>query len=299
MTVAVFGGTGFIGKHLTETLQASGADYLSFSRNAVVNDPRHVSIDFEDPETYRDRVKSARSIVLLVSQTTPGTIGNDIVNEMDRNVLPHMALLKAIAKSSVEHVIYVSSGGQVYGAPAIELIDETCPSRPVSAYGAGKSMIETLLGSGLAAQGKALTILRPSNPTGEGQFASNVGLVAKAVLALRSGLPLEIWGDGSVVRDYFDVKALADAILLPLTFPVRHPLQIFNVGSVIGLSVNEVIRLVEEVGARRIDVVYKDGRPVDVPRNVLATNHIQERLGWTRGRDLPTIVESMIAGARF
>ncbi len=294
MTVGIFGGTGFIGRHLAAHLAARGVDDVRVfgGPKTRANRPGVIAIDIEKPSTYREELASLRVLVLLVSQSTPTRLESTPVMEIEENLLPHARLLELIERSDVRHVVYLSSGGTVYGLQGPEPIDEDHPTVPRSYYGLGKLLIEKTLAAGLARMGRSLTILRPSNPVGAFQELGPVGFVSRAVAAAIGGAPLEIWGDGSVVRDYFAVADLCEAIALSI-FAEAAQGQVFNVSSGVGRSVSQVIAEVSAILSRPIATRFGGARPSDVPVNVLSPLRIRHLLGWQATTSFEEIVRGL------
>ena len=149
-----------------------------------------------------------------------------------------------------------------------------------------------MIKSRLSASAIEWCILRAANPVGRHQASSGVGVIAKAIENVRAGKDLEIWGDGSAVRDYFDVRDLAVAIELAALSPAAAN-RTFNVGSGTGHSVLEAIAVVESVMGKRANLLYRPARRSDVPINVLSARAIREALGWVPHHSLADAVRFM------
>ena len=244
-----------------------------------MKDWKTILMDFENPASYVAELHDLTSAALLISASTPGTFVDDLSSEIRMNVLPYSLFLKAINGTSISRVLYFSSGGTVYGPAQVPLIDEEHPTVPISPYGCGKLMIESMIKTLSAEADWSYTILRPTNPIGPFQNAKKgQGLIAAAVNACLFGREIEIWGDGSSVRDYFDVRGLCRAAGAALSSPQAED-QVFNVSSGRGLSVNDVLNLVEMTIGSKIKRNYSFARPVDVGVNILDNKKILEFLG--------------------
>jgi UDP-glucose 4-epimerase len=176
-------------------------------------------------------------------------------------------------------VIFASSGGTVYGRPQSVPIDEQHPTNPVSAYGVGKLAIEKFLHLYDVLHGLSYRVLRMSNVYGEGQSPFR-GQGAVAVFSYRAlqGLPIEIWGDGTVIRDYVHVDDVSRAFLALMNHEGNS--RIFNIGSGEGLSLNALLDKLEAVLATRIERRYLGSRKFDVPANVLNVALARDELHW-------------------
>ena len=183
-------------------------------------------------------------------------------------------------------MVYVSSGGSVYGIPRKLPISEDHPTDPISVHGLSKLLVEKYLGIFHHLHGLEYQVARCSNPYGEwqnpdrGQGAVNTMLW----LAIR-GRPIHVWGDGTVVRDYVYAGDVADALVRLADHPDRA--GVYNVGSGQGISINALIEQLFQVLGRRVPVVYEPARPFDVAENVLDISHIVQSLGWRPKVALP------------
>jgi UDP-glucose 4-epimerase len=123
------------------------------------------------------------------------------------------------------------------------------------------------------------TVLRLSNPYGEGQRTlANQGAVAVFLGKALLGEPIEIWGDGSVIRDYIYISDVIDALLFSIA-PSKK-CHVFNIGSGIGLSLNQVIATIQDVTQIQVVKRHFDSRIFDIPVNVLKIDAARESLGW-------------------
>jgi len=278
-----------------DSLRESGRPFRLFSRTSYTDGCE--VIDFERAETYQDCLKFLDVVVLLVSQSSPATYQAYPDLEIERNVLAYARFLRVLDASSVKHVIYISSGGTIYGRQQHALIDELHPIEPTGYYGCAKSMIESLIKTNSKISGRQYTILRPSNPVGAYQLVrSGVGVVAAAIKAALNGGAFEIWGDGQVIRDYFDVRDLVDAIFRVIDLSVTS--DVFNVSSGLGLRVLDVVDLVSAVSGRDIDVKLMPGRTVDVPENVLSSAKLAHQLRWNPQYSIEQTIEYMLNCSR-
>jgi UDP-glucose 4-epimerase len=93
------------------------------------------------------------------------------------------------------------------------------------------------------------------------------------------GVPVEIWGDGSVTRDYIHVSDVADAFSTALEYSGEQ--RLFNVSSGVGTSLNDLIGRIEDVLGHSIERRYLGARSFDVPVNVLCNELARSELDWT------------------
>ena len=118
-----------------------------------------------------------------------------------------------------------------------------------------------------------MIIARISNPYGPGQdFNKGVGFIDAALKKTLNHEQIEIWGDGSVVRDYIYIEDVCEMIGSLMNYEGDE--EVFNVSSNQGISLNDVIKKMKDYGLQP-DVIYKDARSVDVPKVVLDNHKIE------------------------
>lgn len=280
--ILLLGGSGFIGRALACRLMEAG-------RVVHVINRRPASVDFLSDDAIR-WLKSQLSQVLprcgtvihLASVTTPGSSAAEPLGEVG-NLLPTLALLESLQAFPDIHLIYFSSGGTVYGNPRSLPVDEDAPLQPVSYHGAAKAAQEMFL-QAFRARGHAVTVLRPANAYGPGQELRNgFGLVRTLMDKALHGQPIEVWGDGSAVRDFIFVEDIVAACMRLMDSPGRG--GTYNVGSGVGTSINALIGLVGEVMGVPVRVTHHTARSGDVARVVLDNRRLC-RLGWAPSIDL-------------
>lgn len=261
--VLLLGGTGFIGKALAMRLHQEGQTVHALGRNEVRMLPR--------------LLPHCHTVVHLASATTPGTSSAQPALEQVNIELTYQ-LVKCLQLQPDTHLIYFSSGGTVYGNPSQLPLCEDSAIAPISPYGVAKVAQENIC-QDLRSHGNAVTILRPSNAYGPGQTAkTGFGLVRTLLEHAHLGTTLDIWGDGTNVRDFIYIDDIIDATFR-LTFQ-RNDSGTYNLGSGLGYSVNQVKSLVEQVTGLPVKTTYHAARKIDVRAVVLDSTRLCARLGW-------------------
>lgn len=288
MRCLVLGGRGFIGSHLVDALLVRGHTVRCFDRPHVASlgDAHLSNSNFElyegDMVSEADVTEALEGCEVcfhLVSTTLPKSSNADPVFDVESNVLGTVRLLTHAVKSGLRKVVFVSSGGTVYGVPTQLPISETHPTDPVCSYGISKLAIEKYLGLFKHLHGLDYTVLRLANPYGERQRThASQGAVAVFLGKVLRGDPVDIWGDGSVVRDYIHIADVVDALLVALERTTNE--HVFNIGAGRGHSLNEVLDAIENVTGRVADRRYSPGRAFDVPASVLSIERAKQMLGW-------------------
>lgn len=290
MKCTVFGGGGFIGAAVADRFLSAGhcvriveragtAPYRAF---ASAEPMEWISGDMFDVAVLDRTLKGTDVAVHLVSTTLPKNSDEDPIHDVETNLLGSLRLLEAVVKNDVKKILFISSGGTVYGLPEYLPIDEKHPTNPLVSYGVTKLAIEKFLQLHARKHGIQVRILRVANPYGQRQQAANAQGAATAFLRRAvSGEPIEIWGDGSAVRDYLHVDDVAEAFLKAMEYGGQH--QVFNIGSGCGTSLNELAEIVMEASGRNCPVRHLPSRGFDVPANVLCNKLAGAELLWKPG----------------
>jgi UDP-glucose 4-epimerase len=179
----------------------------------------------------------------------------------------------------VRKLVFVSSGGTVYGVPHSTPVAEDHPTDPLSSYGIHKLTVEKYLALAHRLHGLDYRIVRPANLYGPRQRLDIAqGAVAVFLDRALRDQPIQIWGDGSVVRDYVYVADAVDAMLKAASFEGAQ--RIFNLGSGKGASLNQLVAEIEQLLGRPVKVEHSEARVLDVPVNVLDASLAERLLGW-------------------
>lgn len=286
MKCVIFGGGGFIGSAIVDRLLLDGHELRIFERPRVepyrkfTEDERVEWIvgDIQNTHDVRVAIEGVDVVLHLVSTTLPKNSNEDPVYDVQSNLVATLHILNAMV-DRVPKIVFISSGGTVYGNPKYLPIDELHPTDPLVSYGITKLTIEKYLHLFEHLRGVQTITLRVANPYGERQRIETAqGAVGVFVHHALKGVPLEIWGDGSVTRDYIHVSDVAEAFARAVCYSGKK--RIFNIGSGSGTSLNELICVIEQVLDTSIVRRYLPGRPFDVPISVLSNQLAQEELKW-------------------
>lgn len=278
----VLGGGGFLGRNLCERLVALDAEVRSFGRTEAQDDRIHsVTGRFDDRVALSSAVEGQEIVFHLISGSVPESSNRDPSAEMLGGPLATVHLLDICRSANVRKIIFASSGGAIYGVPKQLPIVEDSPTNPISAYGISKLTIEKHLHLYDHLHGLAYQALRIANPYGRFQLGhKQQGLVGTLIHRALGDMPIEIWGDGSVTRDFIHVDDVIDAFVAAIDYGGPH--RVFNVGSGRGLSINTILDSLENaIGKGPLRRVYTPGRAADVPVNILDTTLIRAEIGWT------------------
>lgn len=286
MRYLVMGGTGFIGSHLVDALAAGGSSVRVFSRGLTrqANPPpgarvETVTGDFSDAASVESALRGCEVVFHLVSTTLPKSSNENPRFDLETNVGNTLTLLESARRNAVKRIVFVSSGGTVYGHPQATPIPEQHPTSPICAHGISKLSIEKYLHLYRVLHGLDYRVLRVSNAYGECQRAEQgQGAVAVFLNRALTGGSIEIWGDGSVVRDYVHVSDVVRALVDAAGHAGAE--YVFNIGTGRGTTLNELADIVEQACGRELRRVHRESRPFDVKANVLDIAKARSHLGW-------------------
>lgn len=286
MKILLFGGTGFLGKNLAEYLLYKNYDLGMYIRPHALNqsfiqrwksDINLYMGEFQDEKNFKSIVHGYDVVYHLISSTIPGVINP--LQDIETTIKPSLRLLQACVEESVKRVVFFSSGGTVYGIPEKLPIQENYFGQPISSYGIQKQTMERYLQFYQYCYNLPIIILRIANPYGRFQRPfSKQGLIANILGKFLTGAPIEIWGDGRVIRDYIYADDVIDAAERVLHYNGQY--NVFNIGSGKGESINDIIHIVDQLTSSNLIVKRYPGRKVDVPVNVLDISRAQKELGW-------------------
>lgn len=296
MRCVVLGGTGFIGLNLIEALLRAGHDVLCVDQCGTHERLTQASLgslhlaslfgDAWNPGLLEEALVECDICFHLISSTIPQTSNTDPRFDVQSNLLGTLTLLDACVKSGVKKVIYLSSGGTVYGVPENVPIREDHPTNPSCSYGIVKLAVEKYLELYRILHGLDYSIIRLSNPYGERQRTTGAqGAVAVFLGKAMRGESIEIWGDGNVSRDYVHISDVVRCLTKVMN--ANDPrARLMNVGSGRGCTINQLLTVISAVVQRELSVRYLPGRSFDVPSNVLSIDRANKVLDWYPTVDL-------------
>lgn len=284
MRSLVIGGCGFIGSHIVDALLTDGHSVRVFDRQperhrAPLQRIDYMYGDFSDRMAVAEALTGVDAVYHAVSTTFPGTANLDPASDVQDNLISTLRLLDLMRDIGTKKIVYLSSGGTVYGPPATTPTSEDHPLRPINSYGIVKSAIEHYLIMYRDLYGISPISIRASNPYGERQGHSGVqGVVSTFLNRVSMDQEIEIWGDGTVVRDYLHVADLARACVIAGRSDFSGPV---NIGSGTGHSLNDILDVLRQVTDRKLEVIYKDSRQIDVKRSVLDVTLAKSEFEWS------------------
>lgn len=299
MKVLVTGGAGFIGSHVVDAYLAAGhevvvVDDLSTGSKENVNpaasfyqldirEPRLADVFEEERPDYVNHLAAQVDVRRSVAEP---------LFDAEVNIIGSINLLECVRSYPVRRLIYVSTGGAVYGEPEYLPCDEGHPIRPVSQYGASKYIVEKYLYMYQLNHGVKYAVVRYPNVYGPRQDPhGEAGVVAIFSGRMLAGEQVVIHGDGEQQRDYVYVSDCVRANLLITEAEVDGT---FNVGSGQGTSVNELFQELREITDYAQDPVHGPPKLGETRHIYLSAEKAHSELGWRQTKSLRQGLEATV-----
>ncbi len=266
-------GSGFVGSETARALAERSCDVVVVSRSFPADPelPPGVSarqIDVANRLDLAAELASADAVVYAVGSPPPAAAASAHDLGLHQSLLPLLSTIECLRVVNPDaHLVYLSSGGAIYGNVDRLPIDEKTLPTPVSAYGVLKLTGEQFIASYVQTHGLRASILRIANAYGPGQPVKGQGAVAAFMFAAREGHRATLYGDGSSVRDYIHVGDVADIIAQVACSAT--PVGTANVGTGVGTSLVELAETIRMVTGTPLDLEFRPARSVDVHANVL------------------------------
>jgi UDP-glucose 4-epimerase len=286
MRVLVLGGSGFLGSHIVDRFLREKHDVTVYDLypERFRRSPKGIKFvtgDFGNVGALDELISTGFDAVIhCVSTTTPKSSNESPEFDIQSNVIGTLNLLDICARrEKTGKLVFLSSGGTVYGDIGnLDLVDETHAVRPMCSYGVSKLAIEHYLEVYKHLRGLNYIALRLSNPYGERQ--SPLRALGALTVFLHRTLKhqnVEVWGDGSVTRDFIYVGDVADAVYRATVNPISGT---FNVGTGVGLSLHDILHHITRVVGIEPSVTWLASRSFDVPKIVLDATKLRQATEW-------------------
>jgi UDP-glucose 4-epimerase len=285
MRILVLGGSGFLGSHIVDKFLAEKHDVTVYDLypERFRRSPRGIKFftgDFGNVGALSELIATGfDGVIHCVSTTTPKSSNESPEFDIQSNVIGTLNLLDICVRHGIGKLVFLSSGGTIYGdIGAAVFVDESHPVRPMCSYGVSKLAIEHYLDVYKHLRGLDYVALRLANPFGERQ--SPLRALGALTVFLHRTLKrqnVEIWGDGSVTRDFIYVGDVANAVYLATVNPISG---VYNVGTGTGLSLRDILAHITHVVGAEPSITWLPSRSFDVPRIVLDAGKLVRETKW-------------------
>jgi UDP-glucose 4-epimerase len=286
MKILVTGGAGFIGSNLVNELieknyKVAIVDNLSTGTEENIN-PK--------AKFYQSDITNKEELKKIFRETQPEKIIHaaahaDVINSVknpvldaQNNILGSLNLLECCKTYKIKKIIYLCTGGALYGNPEYLPADESHPIKPISPYGASKHAVELYLYMYKTNYDLDFTSLRFSNVYGIKEDINSTRVVPSFIKQFLSNKPPKITGDGKQGRDFIYVSDVVSAILKALE--ISTPDFFFNIGTEKVIPINEIYNTLKELLNSPSSPEYIPSRTGEVQQIYLKAQKARDQLGW-------------------
>lgn len=287
MKIVILGAAGFIGTNLAMNLVKNELNELilvdvcyDWIRKEITQNNNVVVYEcaFEKDTDYESILQGADVVYHLVSTTIPATSNQKMAKELESNIIVTANILDACVRCNVKKVVFISSGGAIYGKNVLCPISEDAELDPITSYGLQKLAIEKMLYIYNLSYGLDYKIVRLANPYGPYQRPnSGLGVITTFVYRALRGESIEVFGDGTVIRDYIYVDDAIQAIVNIASKDSKY--NIYNVGSGKGTDINTILKKIKTFVNCDAKIKRVASRAVDVPINFLDIERYEKEFG--------------------
>lgn len=281
--VLVLGGKGFIGEYLVAKMSKLDKYEIivadrKIDRKMVSNDVTFLPLEFSEKTDFSKYLKDINTVIHLISTIFPDEDTDYIEKSIIDNIFPTLSLLRSMVKANCKKIVFASSGGTIYGNHNNVPIPEKDVGYPISNYGIVKDMIEKYIFLFSYYYGLDYRIIRLSNPYGgRSIIGRKQGLIPILIEKIKKGDTIQIWGNGNNIRDYIYINDVIEAIIRIMEYSGSQ--KIFNVGTGIGYSINDIIKILcSHMDENIPNIEYTVPRKCDVNNNILDITYLKNLL---------------------
>jgi UDP-glucose 4-epimerase len=279
----VTGTSGFVAGHLARRLLADGYDVtgvdLKSPRSDLGDTLRQVTLDIRDRAGVRTLLQETRPelVIHAAAQASVSVSMREPRLDVETNVVATLELALEAAAVGTQRFVFFSSGGAIYGEPAVLPATEEIAVEPKSIYGASKAAAELYLGVVADQTGLEVSVLRPANIYGPEQNPhGEAGVMAIFSQRMLRNELVTIFGDGSQTRDYVYVEDVVEAAMrasdgVPETCDISTGIEV---------STGQIFEALARLTGYEQPVFYADERPGDIARSMLDPAKAGRVWGW-------------------
>lgn len=281
MRVMIIGGMGFIGESLSRRLLSEDYSIAIYDRvEANIEGVESIVGDFSNEKCWDKILEGIDVVYHLVSTTVPSSSNKDIPFDIMSNVIGSVNLLDAVSRNkNIKKIIFISSGGTIYGEGYNNPIKEEDQTNPICSYGIHKLTIEKYLNYFNKAFGLNYNVIRLGNPFGIRKDTNNgQGVIPIFINKVLNNDKISIWGNDQIIRDYIFIDDVIEALMKVMYYNGEE--SVFNLGTGMGYSLNEIIENIESALDKKANVEVIESRGYDVDYNVLCIDKIMKELDW-------------------
>ena len=302
-TIAVFGANGFIAQNLIrELLKNPENSILAFGNYSTKPNPfRGIEkvkiyngnfLVMDDIEEFMN-LQQIDFVFHLISTTVPASSDKNPYYDIETNVKSSIKLFEMCVEKKVKKVVFISSGGTVYGDAGDDKISETHVTQPISPYGIGKVTIEHFLRYFKATKNMNYIVYRLANPYGPLQnLYAKQGIIPIFMRKIMEDETITIYGDGSMQRDYIYIDDVTRMIVG--SFEKNNKYSEYNIGSSKGTSIMQILEGIEKITQKKASIVFQDAPASFVKFSALDTKRFTDEFNIRPSVELEEGLEEML-----
>lgn len=261
MRLCVTGGAGFIGSYIANELAKKQDVFvidnlITGNKENVDREIKLVAADIISEKSF-EAIKKERPEVLFHFAYQSGVRQSikNCITDVQKNLLDSVKFIDYCLRNRVKKIIFASSGGTVYGDAKIIPTPEDYPLKPISPYGASKVALEFYIEILCKKYDADFLILRYSNVYGPRQRPdTDAGVISIFTDLMKRNEDVYIYGSGKQTRDYIHIS---DALNFTVKLFEENLSGVYNVGTGIETSVNEIFNLLKEILNYKKPPIYK------------------------------------------
>lgn len=279
--LALTGSTGFVGSYIAPSLPYP---QKRLTRNSIPSLDSSIQImgDLNNPSVIEALVDNVKTLVHLAWSSTPWTSNRDIPLDIGQNLISTVQLFEAFAKKNPEgHIVFASTGGNMYKGQFKVASKEIDPPSPWSSYSVNKLAAENYLRLFCARYGIKATVMRISNPYGVILPSSRPnGLIGVVFAKLLNNEALNIIDSLESVRDYLHLEDLKEAFKVIIENPPdKGEFRLFNVSSGVGYSMQQILDMIEHISGKQVIKHFSNSQCIP-SWSVLSPSQLHASLKW-------------------
>lgn len=289
MNILVLGGNGFIGSHLVKSLIYHGYNVKVLDKNEPsqynkLNQVSYYTGDFNDTFLLSEALQKVNIVIHLISTTIPAISNLNPKKDIEENLLTTINLLEQMKRLNIKRIIFLSTGGAAYGNPKKIPVSETHPLNPISSYAIVKVTIEHYLYMYQHLYGIQPLIFRPSIVYGIGQSNFGIhGVISTFLNKIKNNQNLQIWGDGSAIKDYLNINDLVGIFIKAIK---TNKTGIYNVGLGKSYTVLDIIDFIKKITGYDPKIEFQEKQTSDISKVVLNISKAERDFQWKPKIDL-------------
>lgn len=301
--ILVLGGTGFLGMNVINHHQQELQEFaerdvvfivvgktqaLQIRLNCI-----QVKIDYRNEQELRNLMESypIEEVFHFISTSVPATSNANIKCDVKSNLLSTITLLELMREFDIKKIIYLSSGGTVYGEHHEMKYQEDYLSTPNNSYGVLKLTIENYIKLYQKLFGINYLILRVSNPFGMFHQSKVNGLINIAIRKSMNNEPIQIWGDGTSTKDYIFASDLARVFWQLKNLNCYN--DVINIGSGQMYSINDILRYIKMV-LPQTKWVYQDEKIFDTRHTDFNIDKLKSKISFSNTQFVQAIASTYL-----